>query len=550
MLHYLSIRNFALIEKTEIRFSGGFSVITGETGAGKSILLGALGHVLGKRADLSSLQDKEQKCVIEAHFDISGHGLHSFFEERDLDYDDTTILRREILPSGKSRAFVNDSPVNLTDLQELGNFLIDIHSQQQTRVLSEEAFQFELLDALSDNASRVADYTSLLAELRRDQKIKQRLQEAVAAALRDADYNTYLYNELQEAQLTEGMQEELEAAQLALGSAETIREALGRSTALIHDEEYGVRKQLRELRAALQKIASLHPDYEQLLKRIEESGIELDDIARDMDLLARKVTDDPKELERVEEKLRVLYDLQRKHHVTTVAELLAIQQKLAEQVVSGEELQEKISEIDGRIRQAETELEAQAAIIRDNRKKAIPPLVEKLEASLAGLGMPHAHFRIELIPSETFRGNGKDCLQFLFSANKGLAPGLLSKTASGGEMSRIMLSVKSILSQYKKLPAIIFDEIDTGVSGEMAGRMGAIMQEMGEGMQVIAITHLPQIAARGAQHFKVFKTTEGGRTTSGLELLSDEGRVLEIAEMLSGKSPSDSAINHAKALLN
>lgn len=550
MLQYLSIRNFALIEKTEIHFSKGFSVITGETGAGKSILLGALGHVLGKRADLSSLKDKEEKCVIEAHFDISGYGLRPFFDGRDLDYEEVTILRREILPSGKSRAFVNDSPVTLPDLQDLGSFLIDIHSQQQTRVLSEEEFQLEVLDALSGNRLLLDAFAEQLKQLRSDKKEKLRLEEILKHNVRDADYNTYLLKELQEANLSDGQQEELEATLGGLSNAEAIKEAFGKASDSIYNEEIGIRKQLRDIRSSLQKIVAFHPDYAKLLERITESEIEIGDIARDMDQLSGKISDDPKALERVEEQLRVIYDLQRKHHVGTVAELLDIRQKLETEVSSGEELQEAISKLESLIASAEKEMEEKASVIRAKRSAAIPSLKEKLEASLSQLGMPYARFDIELTESATFRNNGKDDIRFLFSANKGSAPGLLAKTASGGEMSRIMLSVKALLSQYQKLPTIIFDEIDTGVSGEIANRMGAIMQEMGEGMQVISITHLPQIAARGAQHFRVFKATEGEQTVSGLELLSDDSRVLEIAEMLSGKSPSDSAINHAKALLN
>jgi len=550
MLQFLSIRNFALIEKTEIRFSEGFTVITGETGAGKSILLGALGHVIGKRADLSSLMDKEEKCVIEAHFDLSGYELEPFFEEHDLDYDVHTILRREILPSGKSRAFVNDSPVTLPDLQELGSHLIDIHSQQQTRTLSEESVQLEILDTLAGQLTLVGQFREQLEQLRVDRRERQRLADQLSSAHRDADYNQYLLEELQKAELREGMQEEWEQALQELGGAESVKEALGRSAAAIFGEEQGIRSQLREVRSALHKIASLNTAYAELLERVTQSEIEIDDIGREMEALLARVNDDPMELQRVEDRLRLLYDLQRKHQVSTVASLLDIQNKLETEVLSGDALESAIAALDEKNAKAEQQLVELSQLIREGRVKAIPQIKEQMEALLAQLGIPHARFEIRLSESSDFRSDGKDEIKWLFSANKGSEPGLLSKTASGGEMSRIMLVVKAIVSRYRKLPTIIFDEIDTGVSGEVAGQMGRILQQMASDMQVIAITHLPQIAARGRSHFRVFKRTEGERTTSGLESLSEEGRISEIAEMLSGKPPSESALHHARTLLN
>ncbi len=550
MLQFLSIRNFALIEKTEIHFSDGFSVITGETGAGKSILLGALGHVLGKRADLSSLMDKEEKCVIEAHFDLSGYELESFFETHDLDYDTHTILRREILPSGKSRAFVNDSPVTLPDLQELGSYLIDIHSQQQTRTLSDETVQLEILDTLAGQRPVVEAFRKQLDQLKSDRRERQRWVDQLSTAQRDADYNQYLLEELRQAQLRDGLQEEWEQALHELGGAETIKEALGRSVASVFSDEVGIRAQLRDVRSALQKIAAFNTGYAELLERVTQTEIEIDDIGREMEAALSRVNDDPSELQRVEERLRVLYDLQRKHQVTTVAALLEIQERLETEVLSGDAFEAAIAELDQKIAQHEAELSEHAAALHAGRQGAIPNIQTQMETLLAQLGMPHAHFDIRLTDADAFRPDGKDEIRWLFSANKGTAPGLLSKTASGGEMSRIMLVVKAILSGYRQLPTIIFDEIDTGVSGEVAGQVGRILEQMGEGMQVIAITHLPQIAAKGRQHFRVFKKTEGERTISGLELLSEEGRIGEIAEMLSGKAPSESALAHARTLLN
>lgn len=550
MLQFLSIRNFALIEKTEIHFSEGFSVITGETGAGKSILLGALGHVLGKRADLSSLMDKEEKCVIEAHFDLSAYQLRAFFEAHDLDYDTHTILRREILPSGKSRAFVNDVPVTLPDLQELGSHLIDIHSQQQTRTLTEETVQLEILDTLAGQLADVDAFRKQLDQLKADRRERQRWVDQMAALQRDADYNQYLLEELRQAQLREGMQEEWEQALQELGGAEAIKEALARSSSSIYADEIGVRAQLREIRSALQKIASFNPLYLELLERVTQAEIEVDDIGREMEAALARVNDDPAELQRVEDRLRILYDLQRKHQVATVAELLEIEQRLDSTVSSGDACEAQISALEEKIMRHEAELLARAEALHKGRIAALPQIQSRMEDLLAQLGMPHARFDIRLIDADSFRPDGKDEIRWLFSANKGAAPGLLSKTASGGEMSRIMLVVKAILSSYRKLPTVIFDEIDTGVSGEVAGQMGNILQQMAAEMQVIAITHLPQIAAKGQHHFKVFKKTEGERTVSGLESLTEEGRIAEIAEMLSGKAPSESALTHARSLLN
>jgi DNA repair protein RecN (Recombination protein N) len=550
LLTSLSIKNFALIEKLDIDFSENFSIITGETGAGKSILLGALGLVLGKRADLSSLKNKEEKCVIEAQFDIARYNLESFFEANDLDFEKETIIRREILSSGKSRAFVNDSPVNLQELQELGEYLIDIHSQHQTQELSEENFQFDIIDSMAGNTSEIAAYKSLLKKYRSLKTNLTALQSRLQEASKEQDYNSFLLEELLAAKLKSGEQEELESVFEQLNNVELIKENLDRAVSIAEEEQFGVLHNLKEIKASLQKIASFSADYNSLFERITSASIELDDIISELSQKAESLMSDPEQLELVNQKLQTIYNLQQKHQVKTVDELLLIQEDLDKKVISVDSLQQEIGQAEKEIAESESGLDTIAATISEKRQNAIPVLIEKLVAILELLGMPNVRFKIELTLSDSYHANGKDDLQFLFAANKGSDFGLLKKTASGGEMSRIMLAVKSILAQYQKLPTIIFDEIDTGVSGEIAHKMGEIMKEMSKTMQVFAITHLPQIAAKGNTHFKVFKSVVGDQTLSELKLLSADERVIEIAQMLSGKDISDSAINHAKALLN
>lgn len=550
MITSLSIKNYALIEKLAIDFSKGFSIITGETGAGKSIILGAMGLVLGKRADLTSLKNKEEKCVIEAYFDISKYNLKSFFDANDLDYEDETIIRREILPSGKSRAFINDSPVNLQELQDLSLFLIDIHSQQQTQELSDETVQFKIIDALADNQVEISSYQTLLKSYKEDKSNLNSLLKKQAESIKEQEYNTFLLNELVAAQLKSGEQEQLEADFEKLNNVETIKEAVDKSLALVNEEQIGALSTLKEIKIALQKIASFEPEYALLLDRISSLVIELDDVSDELTNCSEKLINDPIQLDLISEKLQLLFNLQKKHQVTTVDELLAIQNSLETTLFELGNLESDIATLTQSIQDKTSQLDAFALAIHQKRTKAVPVLSDKLIAILATLGMPNVRFNIEIKATEIYFQNGKDEIQLLFSANKGTDFGLLKKVASGGEMSRIMLAVKAILAQYSKLPTLIFDEIDTGVSGEIAIRMGEIMKEMSQTMQIFAITHLPQIAAKGNAHFKVFKSTIGDDTQSELKLLNEEERVLEIAQMLSGAVVSDSALNHAKSLLN
>lgn len=550
MIVSLSIENFALIEKLSVKFSDGFSVITGETGAGKSILLGALGLVLGKRADLTSLKNKDEKCIIEACFQIKNYNLKPFFEANDLDYEDETIIRREILPTGKSRAFINDTPVNLNELQELSNYLIDIHSQHQTQELSDDVVQFQIIDSVASNFELIFEYSSLLKEFKKYKSEQISKNELLQSVLKEQDYTTFLLKELLSANLKSGEQGDLEIRFEKLNNVEFIKENLIKSLSIASEEQYGVLQNLKEIKLSFQKIAEFSNEYHTLYDRITSVLIEFDDIEKELHQLSETIYSNPEELQLINEKLQLIYALQKKHQVTTVEQLLVIQEDLDSKVVSITTLESEIVSIEKLIAETDSKLNDLAIEIHENRMSAIPILTEKLSFILEQLGMGNARFNIQIIEKEDFYSNGKDQIQFLFSANKGSDFGLLKKVASGGEMSRIMLAVKSVLSQYSKLPTIIFDEIDSGVSGEIAHKMGEIMKGMSDNMQVFAITHLPQIAGKGSEHFKVFKVVYSNQTQSELKLLSKDERVIEIAQMLSGSVVSDSALNHAKELLN
>lgn len=550
MLLSLSIKNYALIESLETDFSNQFSVITGETGAGKSILLGALGLVLGNRADLTSLKDKEQKCIIEAQFAISNYNLQSFFEDNDMDYEDKTIIRREILPSGKSRAFVNDSPVNLQELQELGAMLLDIHSQHQTRELTEENYQIEILDAVANNVELLTSYKIALSDFKSIQKELKQLIVEKETLVKEHEYNSFLLNELLAANLVEGEQETLEQELEQLSNVEFIKENFERVLAIANEEQVGAIVNLKEIKLALQKVANFSISNAQLLERMSSSLLEIEDIISECEQSNDKIVADPERLELVNTKLQTIYTLQKKHQVQTIAELLVIQNELDAKVIRVDDLDGAINKLASDLKVKQKKVDEIAYSIFENRKKAAPILIEKIRTILAQLGMLEANFQIEINHTDSHGLKGKDEVVLLFSANKGTSFGLLKKVASGGEMSRIMLAIKAILANYSKLPTIIFDEIDTGVSGEIAIKMGEIMKEMSKTMQVFAITHLPQIAAKGNSHYKVSKRNVGETTISELNLLNTEERIQQIAEMLSGKDITESALQHAKALLN
>ena len=554
MITSLSIKNYALIEKLSIDFSKGFSIITGETGAGKSIILGALGLVLGKRADLSSLKNKENKCVIEAYFDISNYNLKDFFKANDIDYENETIIRREILPSGKSRAFINDSPVNLQELQELGLYLIDIHSQHQTQELSEEKVQFDIIDALAKNQTVILEYQSVLKKYKSNKASLDLLTKRQFELKKEQDYNLFLLDELVIANLKSGEQETLESDFEKLNNVEIIKESIDRSLAIANDDQIGLLNNLKEFKIYIQKTASFSTDYAALLERINSLIIEFDDISSELTKCSEKLVNDPEQLDATAQKLQLIYSLQKKHQVVTIDDLLVIQSKLENSLFEIGNLDEKMTVLSNSIQDNILSLDTLSKDIHSRRVLAIPILTQKLVEILAALGMPNVRFDIKITTVENYFENGKDTVAFLFSANLGTDFGILKKTASGGEMSRIMLAVKAILAQSRslgfKLPTLIFDEIDSGVSGEIAIKMGEIMAEMSQTMQIFAITHLPQIAAKGSVHFKVSKSTIGEDTQSELKLLTYEERIVEIAQMLSGTIVSDSALNHAKSLLN
>ncbi|BCY29497.1 DNA repair protein RecN [Flavobacterium okayamense] len=549
MLLSLSIKNYALIESLEIDFSDKFSIITGETGAGKSILLGALGLVLGNRADLSSLKDKEIKCVIEAQFLVSKYNLKEVFENNDFDYEDLTIIRREILPSGKSRAFVNDSPVNLSELQNLAQYLIDIHSQHETRDLAEESYQINILDSVANLKDEVESYQSELNLLK---QYKKELSKAVSEReelKKEQDYVSFLFNELEAANLEADEQIELEEELEKLNNVELIKENLDRVLAISNEEEIGVIFNLKEIKNALGRLSNFSKEYKELFERISSFLIEFQDISDECFTISEKVVSDPERLELVNTKLQTIYNLQQKHQVSTIKELLVIKDSLDEKVQQSDSIDGLISKLEKNIEEKESEVIQIAENISTKRLIVAQKVSSQIEKIITQLGMPDAKIEFA-IEKDKLNNFGQDIVNLKFSANKGMQLGLIKKMASGGEMSRIMLAVKSILAQHSELPTIIFDEIDTGVSGEVALKMSEIMEKMSLNMQVFAITHLPQIAAKGNQHYKVFKYNQGETTLSELKLLSNDERIVEIAEMLSGKNISDSALIHAKNLLN
>jgi DNA repair protein RecN (Recombination protein N) len=550
LLTSLSIHNYALINQLSIDLSSGLSIITGETGAGKSILLGALGLVLGNRADLSSLKDTSKKCIVEAKVAIANYNLKEFFEKVDLDYEDTTILRREILPSGKSRAFVNDTPVTLSVLNELRSKLIDVHSQHQTMQLSDASFQFIVLDALAKNANKVASYKRGVYQLHQLKKEVENLESNQREINLQYDYNSHLFKELEDANLQVDEQNNLEEKLEKLNNIEDIKLNLAEALDLSVNEEVGIQNLLNTLENRLSKIASFSKEYLDVSDRITSVKIEIDDIVSELETANENVEFNPNEAEEINDRLQLLYNLQKKHAVNSNQELVNVLEDLSEKVRQVESADEVINHKKKEIEDVSEKLDQIALKITDTRKKVIPNLIKELEFLLSDLGMENARFSINIKPTFKYFSNGKDELEFLFSANKGGNFGELKKVASGGELSRIMLAVKKVLSENTQLPTIIFDEIDTGVSGEVSNKIAAIMQQMSKHMQVISITHLPQVAAKGDNHYKVYKEEINSVTTTNLRLLSADERIVEIAEMLSGKEISETAITHAKELLN
>ncbi|WP_315020967.1 DNA repair protein RecN [Capnocytophaga leadbetteri] len=549
MLTALSIKNYALIDDLKVDFPEGFIIITGETGSGKSIMLDALSLILGKRADMSALRNKEEKCIIEAEFSLQNYEFQPLFQELDIDYDPQTIIRREILPSGKSRAFVNDVPATLEVLSRLGQVLVDIHSQHQTLALSDTSFQFAIIDAMANNKSLLTEYVQLHQLLKKEQKKLEELIEFQKNAKKEYDYNLHQLKELKSATLEEDILEELEESYEEASNIEDIKENVSESLYLLNDENIGILNNLRELKRSFSSLTEYKQLYRDLYERIESAFLELEDLASEISDIDESIEADPDNLEQISKQLNNIYTLQKKHSVATVEELIAIQQELEEAVSKTESVDIDLNKQKKIVEEQHTATLKKANQLHKAREKVIPALDKKLTSFMHELGMPNGRFAITLTSTDTFFANGNDELSFLFSANKGGEFGQLKKVASGGELSRIMLAVKAIMAEHTALPTIMFDEIDTGVSGEISQKMGDIMKQMSQNRQVFAITHLPQIAAKGAYHFKVFKEDSKGKTTTHLKLLTEEERIIELSEMLEGKNSGASARNHAIELL-
>ncbi|HOS73132.1 MAG TPA: DNA repair protein RecN [Bacteroidales bacterium] len=549
MLVRLSVRNYALIRDLDIDFGNGLTIITGETGAGKTILLGALSLILGARADTSVLLDKENKCIVEGTFSVEGHEMKSFFEENDLDYDSHAILRREISSAGKSRAFINDTPVNITILKELGESLIDIHSQHQTLMLNNNSFQLNVVDSFAGTAAVLDEYRERYIKYRNLRRAYAGESAKAEKNRADLEYYRFQLNQLDSARLTEGEQEELEREQELLSHAEEIVTGLAAITECFSAESGSILSSLSELRNILNRIKGFLPGGEELAARTESSYIELNDLSSEIEGLSASISADPARLAQVNERLDTIYTLARKHQVNGLDELLVKREEIRKLVQSIETGDERLAEMESLIRSEEAVLTKMASSITGKRKKSLPETEKNITGMLRQLGMPNARFRIDFSSQADFSESGRDQVDFLFSANKQIDPENLAKTASGGELSRVMLSLKSFLTRNVSLPTIIFDEIDSGVSGEVADKVGQILSSMGKYMQVINITHLPQVASRGARHFHVYKEDEGDSTITRVKLLSGDERIMEVARLLSGSEVTQAALKNARELL-
>lgn len=550
MLRSLYIQNYALIEKLDISFGAGFSVITGETGAGKSIILGAIGLLLGQRAEVKAIRQGASKCVIEARFDISAYGMEPFFEENELEYEEECILRREVYASGKSRAFINDTPASLVQMKELGEQLIDVHSQHQNLLLNKEGFQLNVLDILSHNDEQLSVYQSLYREWKQTQ---QDLADLIARAEQnkaDEDYIRFQLEQLEEANLSAGEQEELEQETDTLSHAEEIKAGLFRVGQLLTSDEGGLLAGLKESLNTMLGLQKVYSPATELAERLESTYIELKDVSQEVSSQEEDVEFNPERLEEVNDRLNLIYTLQQKHRVTTVEELLALTEEYAAKLAAITSYDERIGELTTLCDTLYNKVKKQAAVLTKARTGAAREVEKQIASRLVLLGMPNVRFQVEMGMRKEPGVHGEDTVNFLFSANKNGALQSISSVASGGEIARVMLSIKAMIAGAVKLPTIVFDEIDTGVSGEIADRMADIMQEMGEqDRQVISITHLPQIAARGCAHYKVYKQDNETETNSHIRRLADEERVEEIAHMLSGATLTEAALNNAKALL-
>ena len=550
MLRSLYIQNYALIEKLDISFSSGFSVITGETGAGKSIILGAIGLLLGQRADVKAIRVGASKCIIEARFDISAYSMQLFFEENELEYEEECILRREVSASGKSRAFINDTPASLAQMKELGELLIDVHSQHQNLLLNKEGFQLNVLDILSHNEEALSAYQNIFGEWKEAQQDLEALVARANQDKSDEDYIRFQLEQLEEAHLSVGEQEELEQEADTLSHAEEIKAGLYRVGQTLYSDEGGLLSGLKECLNTMLGLQRVYPVAGELAERMESTYIELKDISQEVSGKEDEIEFNPERLEEVNERLNLIYTLQQKHRVATVGELLTLTDEYTAKLSAITSSDERIEELKARCDAVYNKVKKQAVVLTKARIAAACEVEKQMAARLIPLGMPNVRFQVEIGVRKEPGIHGADTVNFLFSANKNGALQSISSVASGGEIARVMLSIKAMIAGAVKLPTIVFDEIDTGVSGEIADRMADIMQEMGEqDRQVISITHLPQIAARGRAHYKVYKQDNETETNSHIRRLTDDERVEEIAHMLSGAKLTEAALNNARALM-
>ena len=550
MLTKVSIKNFALIDSLEINFSKGFSIITGDTGSGKSILLNALSLIIGKRADHTLLKNDKIKCVIEAEFNLNSFKLKKIFDNNDLDYFDHSILRREVLPNGKSRSFVNDTPVNLDIMRSIGEQLVDIHSQNESLILSNDHFFFSLIDNLSEQQNIVNNFSQNLILFKELNFELEKLSRLNISLQNDYDYNSFLLNELLSAKLLIGEQDDLEENLKILKNSEEIIISLNQIDNLIQNDQNSIENQIRNLNSILTNISKYSNQYSEIKNRIESILIELDDIKFELRDSSSDFNDNPLELEEMESRLNLIYNLQKKHSVNSIPELIEISIKLQKKLVDNENIEIDIENLKNDILSKECLLKEQSKKISISRKKILPNLKIEIESILCNLGMSNSSFKFNLKESKRYNKYGNDSIEVLFSANKGIDFSPIFKVVSGGELSRILLSIKSILSKHLNLPTMLFDEIDTGISGEMSNAMANLMLKMSKKMQIISITHLPQIAAKGEHHFNVYKYENLGKTNTKIKKLNNQERIQEIAKMLSGDGISSSALMHAKELLN
>lgn len=550
MLRSLYIQNYALIEKLDIGFDSGFSVITGETGAGKSIILGAIGLLLGQRADVKSIRKGASKCIIEARFDVSAYGMQPFFEANELEYEDECILRRELYASGKSRAFINDTPASLVQMKELGELLIDVHSQHQNLLLNKEGFQLNVLDLLSHDDAELAAYQKLYNDWRQARQDLEALVARAEQSRADEDYIRFQLEQLEEANLTDGEQEELEQEAEMLTHAEDIKAGLYRAGQALNADEGSVLEALKDCQNTMMGLRSVFAPAGELADRLDSVYIELKDISQEVADKEEEVEFNPARLDEVNARLNLIYSLQQKHRVDTVKALLSLQENYALQLSAITSSDEDIARLEAQVKELFSQVTAQAQVLTEARTRAAREVERQMAARLVPLGMPNVRFQVEMGVRKEPGVHGADTVNFLFSANKNGVLQNISSVASGGEIARVMLSVKAMIAGAVKLPTIVFDEIDTGVSGEIADRMADIMQEMGDNdRQVISITHLPQIAARGRAHYKVYKEDNEVETNSHIRRLTDDERVEELAHMLSGATLTEAALNNARALL-